>query len=803
MNNRQQALMDIIGRPEYKPLKLKEFRMLLEVPEQESESLKNDLNELVNQGKLIRTQRQKYMVNDDTNYAVGKYIAHPKGFGFVDLAEQEDDVFIGKDDTGQAIDGDTVSVRITAQKSEDKRMEGKILQVLERGISELIGTYETGDDFGFVIPDNRRILRDIYIAKQHNLHAVNGHKVVVEILNWGDRDKKPEGKITRIIGHVDDTETEIQSIIMAYGLPNVFQPPLLEEVARIPAQVSVEEIAAQTQREDWRSHLTVTIDGEDAKDLDDAITLVKKGEHYELGVHIADVSHYVRQDSLLDQEALRRGTSTYLIDRVIPMLPKELSNGICSLNAGQDRFCLSCIMEVDGSGQVVSHRIVETVINVDQRLNYSEVARVLEENDNQLMIQYHHLLDLFYDMKRVQQILHAKRVQRGSIDFNFEESKFKLDAEGRILEVMPYHRNIATKIIEEFMLLANETVAEDFYWQEIPFLYRNHDEPDNEKIKYLANFIYNFGYSIQGRLENLHPKEFQRLISSIQGTDEESVVSRLILRSMKQAKYEEYCNGHFGLAANYYCHFTSPIRRYPDLQIHRIIKQAINGQLSDEKTKHYADILPHVGRETSRLERRAVEVEREVTKYRKCEYMEDKIGQIYDGVISGLTNWGMFVELDNTVEGLVPMTWLDDDYYQYNADQMILVGEHSQKIYRLGQKLKVQLMKVDKRQKTIDFKLVQDEAEQSKPSLERPVKPKRKKKADSQKADSQKANSQKADSKQRKGESDKADRRKSAAKKSKKTKSADGKTKTGKSGYFSKTKAKSQKTKKHRSAKKH
>ena len=530
--------------------------------------------------------------------------------------------------------------------------------------------------------------------------AVTGHKVVVTMTEYGGERKKPEGIITEIIGHVNDPGTDILSIVKAYNIPDEYPPEVMRQVSRMPDEVLPEDMAG---RKDIRGWQTVTIDGEDAKDLDDAITLSREDYGYKLGVHIADVSHYVMEGSPLDEEALKRGTSVYLVDRVIPMLPHKLSNGICSLNARTDRLALSCIMEIDPQGRVIGHEVAETVINVDRRMTYTAVDAIVTGRDEAVMKEYEGFVEMFDLMKELADILREKRTQRGSIDFDFPETKIILDEKGKPVEIKPYDRNAATKIIEDFMLMANETVAEDYFWQELPFVYRTHDNPDPEKMKRLGVFINNFGYSIRTQNGEVHPKELQKLLTKIEGTEEEALISRLTLRSMKQAKYMPMCTGHFGLAAKYYTHFTSPIRRYPDLQIHRIIKENLHGRLTEKRIAHYDKILTGVTVQCSATERRAEEAERETVKLKKCEYMAKRIGEVFEGVISGVTNWGFYVELPNTVEGLVHVSELHGDYYIFDEERMELRGETGGEIFKLGQKIAVQVTGTDRLMKTIDF----------------------------------------------------------------------------------------------------
>ena len=585
------------------------------------------------------------------------------------------------------------------------------MKILSHGLTKVVGTYQKSKSFGFVIPDLEKISTDIYIPAEGSKGAVTGHKVVVELTDYGDDKHKPEGRITEILGHVNDPGVDILSIVKGYDLPVEFEEKLLNQAERVGKPVSEADMAG---RRDLRSLQMVTIDGEDAKDLDDAVSLTREGENYCLGVHIADVSNYVQENSALDREALNRGTSVYLVDRVIPMLPHTLSNGICSLNQGEDRLALSCLMKVNKKGEVVSYEIAETVICVDRRMSYTAVRKILEEGDPELIQEYEELVPMFQDMQELAAILRKKRRQRGSIDFDFPESKIILDQKGNPVSIEPYERNVATDLIEDFMLLANETVAQHFYWMEVPFLYRTHETPDTEKIEKLATFIHNFGYHIKIKTSDheVHPKEIQKLLASIEGTEEEALIARLALRSMKQAKYSVECTGHFGLACACYCHFTSPIRRYPDLQIHRIIKEQLRGRLMEKRIDHYKEILPEVARQTSRLERRADEAERETDKLKKAQYMKHHIGETLEGIISGITAWGIYVELPNTVEGMIHVARLTGDYYYYKEETFEMVGRDTGRCFKLGQRLKVFVDSVDMVSKSVDFLLAEDDMEE-------------------------------------------------------------------------------------------
>ena len=719
-------------------MKAKELAILLNIPKSQREDLMEVLDALVAEGRIGVSKKGKYG-KAETFSVNGIFSGHPKGFGFVTVEGMEQDVFIPEDKTGAALHGDRVQIVVepdsrmsgsrSGMGSGGRRAEGAVIRVLEHANEEVVGYYQKNKNFGFVIPDNQKLAKDIFIPQGCDMGAVTGHKVVVKITDFGSEKHKPEGRVTEIIGHVNDPGTDILSIVRAYGLPEAFPQEVMEEIEDIPDHVTVPGQPVEmgslygisnlvspdgwggelSGRLDLRGLQTVTIDGEDAKDLDDAVTICRDGQgHYILGVHIADVSHYVKEGSPLDREARKRSTSVYLVDRVIPMLPHKLSNGICSLNAGTDRLALSCIMEVDAQGTVLDHRIAGTVIHVDRRMTYTAVNAVVTDRDEAVMAEYEEFVPMFDCMKELADILRENRRKRGAIDFDFPESKIVLNEQGKPLEIKPYERNAATRIIEDFMLLANETVAEDYYWQSIPFLFRSHDNPDPEKMKQLGTFINNFGYFIKMQHGEIHPKELQKLLDKIEGTPEEALLSRLTLRSMKQAKYTTLCSGHFGLATRYYTHFTSPIRRYPDLQIHRIIKETLKGGLSDKRAAHYEKILPEVAVQTSALERRADEAERETDKLKKCEYMSRFIGQDFDGAISGVTNWGLYVELPNTVEGLVRMSDLDDDYYIFDEQHYELIGEMTKKTYKLGQPVRVTVSSTDRLLRTVDFILAKD-----------------------------------------------------------------------------------------------
>ena len=747
MDRRKKFILELMGDPIYQPMRLREISSLLRLSKEEKRELYDVLDKLCEEGKVSVDRKGRYekvkgkwkKKKDDRYYddrreeygseygrkkkdknkkdknkkeqpegiqAEGTFIGHPKGFGFVEIEGQDEDIFIPESDTGTAMHQDKVRIIIRDDKKEGKRQEGVVVKVLERGMPEIVGTYQLNRDFGFVISDNPKFSKDIFIPRKEAAGIKNGDKVIAVITDYGSGNKNPEGKIKENLGNIRTPGTDILAIVKSFGIPSEFPEKVMKQAQRVPDHVLD---ADRDGRLDLRHLQTVTIDGEDAKDLDDAISLTKEGDIYHLGVHIADVSNYVQYNSALDREALKRGTSVYLADRVVPMLPERLSNGICSLNQGEDRLALSCLMDINEKGKVVSHQIAETMINVNERMCYTDVKNILEDTDEEAKKRYDALIPMFFMMKELSGILRNSRHHRGSIDFDFPESKIILNAAGKAIDVKPYEANVATKIIEDFMLMANETVAQEYCTEEIPFVYRTHDNPDPEKVESLLTLLHNQGVKIQKAKEEITPKEIQQIIESIEGLPNEAMISRLVLRSMKQAKYTTECSGHFGLAAKYYCHFTSPIRRYPDLQIHRIIKDNLRGRLMREgRTEHYAEILDEVARQSSVCERRADEAERESDKLKKAEYMSYHLGEEFEGIISGVTGWGLYVELPNTVEGLVHVNTLRDDYYVFDQESYELRGEMTKKVYKLGDKVRVRVADADKMLKTVDFELVSD-----------------------------------------------------------------------------------------------
>lgn len=708
---RKKLILELMGSEFYVPMKEKELAIMMQVRPEDRYILTEILGELIAEGKIEVSKRGKYSLYDEKralreNTVTGVYLSTMKGFGFIEVEGREDDLFVSEADSLNAYNGDTVRALILPGRTKNGRhTEAKIIEVLERANDCIVGTYQKSNkSFGFVIPDNVRFNSDIYVRVEDSMGAMDGHKVVVKLNSYGDAHKSPEGVVTEIIGHINDPGVDIMSIVKGYGLNVEFPEKVMNRVANVADSVSEADMAG---REDLRDVLMVTIDGEDAKDLDDAVSLTMNGEDYVLGVHIADVSNYVQENSALDWEAKERGTSVYLVDRVIPMLPHRLSNGICSLNAGEDRLALSVIMTIDRNAGLKDYRIVESVINVNHRMNYSSVNRIIAlKDETERALFPKETVDMLDKMYELSRILRDRRHKRGAIDFDFPESKVVLDAAGHPVDIVLRERNAATKLIEDFMLEANETVASHYFWQEIPFVYRTHETPDGEKIERLAAFINNFGFHIHSMGDTIHPKEIQKLMDEIDGSEKQYMIARVILRSMKQAKYSTECLGHFGLAAKYYCHFTSPIRRYPDLQIHRIIKDCIRNRMNESRITHYEEILPGVSELSSKRERRAEEAERETLKLKKVQYMENRLGEEFDGVISSITEWGMYVELPNTIEGMVRLDSLRDDHYEYDDMTYSLKGIKHGRVFRLGESVRIKVADVDTYMRTIDFEIV-------------------------------------------------------------------------------------------------
>ena len=701
----REQLLGLINDPHYNPLKREELALIFNIHPSEMPMFYNFLDELEEDGYIIKTKKGRVMSPNKMGLFVGKFVAHRKGYGFVESDEEfTQDLFIPKDDINGALHNDRVMAEIVTPATEDKRAEGKVIKIIKREVTRVVGLFQENKSFGFVVPDDKKFNQDIFIPKRGFNGAKNDEKVVCEITLWPQENRKPEGKIIEVLGKKGERGVEIDSIIRAHGLPEEFPKKVIDEANYVSSQDLEDEIA---RRLDLR-HLDIfTIDGEDAKDLDDAISIeVLPNGNYKLGVHIADVTHYVREKSKLDKEALKRATSVYLVDKVIPMLPKQLSNGVCSLNPFEDKLTLSCIMEIDENGKVVNSEIAETVINSKARMTYTEVSDILEKDDEKLKQTFAKQVEDFKNAEKLARILMKRRERRGAIDFDFPEAKIILNREGKVVDIKCYERRISNKMIEEFMLVANETVAEHFYWLQLPFVYRIHETPSAEKMEDLNKFIATFGYHIKGDLEDVHPKEIQSLVEKIKGTKEEESISTIALRSMKQAKYSPQCIGHFGLAAKYYCHFTSPIRRYPDLQIHRIIKEQLNNKLNNKRQEQLSHIVEYASTQSSERERAAELAERDVHDFYKACYMADKVGQEFDGVVSSVTSFGMFVELENTVEGLIRLANMRDDYYIYNQETYTIMGERSHKTFKIGDTVRIKVDNVNVDFREIDFVLI-------------------------------------------------------------------------------------------------
>ena len=704
----KEVILNFMKEEAYKPMEIPEIAKIFNINKNEYKSFKKAIKTMEKEGLLARDESDKLGLAQRMGVITGKIEIHDRGFGFlIPDIEGIKDLFIAKTNLMGAMNGDRVVAKIIKEGRNGKRTEGIIINIVERVNKNIVGIYEDNKSFGFVLPEDKRIQNDIFISKKDRNGAKKGQIVMVEITRWPDgKRKNPEGKVVEILGRPGDKGIDIDIIIRKYNLPEDFPPSVLNSALDIEDFITEDEIKG---RLDLRNVKMVTIDGEDAKDLDDAVSIERlENGNFKLGVHIADVTHYVKERSVIDKEAFKRATSVYLIDRVIPMLPKKLSNGICSLNPKVDRLTLSCIMEVNRQGKVVNHTIAQSVIKTNERMTYTDVTKILRDNDVELIERYKDLVDDFKAMEELCKILRKKRLDRGAIDFDFEECKIILDEKGKPIDIKPYERAIANRMIEEFMLLANETVAEHMEKLKVPFVYRIHENPDAEKLEKFKAFIYNLGYNDITWGEEVNPKALQRVLDKFKGENEETIISTLLLRSMMQARYSPECAGHFGLAADYYCHFTSPIRRYPDLQIHRIIKEYLNKELTENRSKKLVSIVDSAAKQSSEMERVAQEAEREVDDLKKAEYMKDRIGEIFEGMISSVTGFGAFVELPNTIEGLVHITSFRDDYYIYDEDRLILIGERNKKIYRLGDKLKVLCSKVDILSREIYFEIVED-----------------------------------------------------------------------------------------------
>lgn len=707
----KEKIMEFMRDIAYKPMELNEIAKIFSLTKNEQKDLKKILKVMESEGIILKNKSEKYGLVESMGLIKGKFIGHQKGFGFVNIMQEgASDIYINANEVHGAMHGDIVLVKILKEGGNDnRRSEGEIVKVIERSNKTIVGIYESSQNFGFVIPEEKKIYNDIFIPKTQKGDAKDGDVVIIEITQWPDGRRNPEGKVVEVLGKKGQKGVDILTIIKKFNLPEEFPEKVEEYAANIQEEIPQEEY---DRRRDLRNLVMVTIDGEDAKDLDDAVSLeLLENGNYKLGVHIADVSHYVREKNTLDKEALKRATSVYLIDRVIPMLPKKLSNGICSLNPKVDRLAMSCFMEINKAGKVVANEVFESVIKTSERMTYTDVTKILVENDEELIKRYDYLVDMFKDMEKLCKILNKKRMDRGAIDFDFAESKIILDEFGKAVDVKPYERAIANRIIEEFMLVCNETVAEYMFWSNIPFIYRIHEDPKEEKLDQFYEFIHNLGHPVK-RTKEVFPGALQEIVDTFKGKKEETVVSTLLLRSMMQARYSPESLGHFGLAAKYYSHFTSPIRRYPDLMIHRIIKEFLNGGIGTGRMEKLAVTVDYASRQSSDMERLAQEAEREVDDLKKAEYMADKVGEIYEGIISSVTSFGFFVELPNTVEGLVHISALHDDYYNYDERHLCLIGDMTKNTYRLGDEIKIKVERVDVENKEVYFAVYNENADE-------------------------------------------------------------------------------------------
>ena len=645
-------------------------------------------------------------MQEENRFIEGIFRRHERGFGFVIVEDQEDDIYIAKEDSKDAFSGDRVLVKLK-KKSNGARQEGIILKVIEHKKDTLVGTFQKNKNFGFVIPDDKKLCRDIFISKKNFGKARNNHKVLVQITKYPQKGKKAEGKILEVIGNVNEAGIDMLSLIKDYDLPYRFPKDVVKEAQKFGDKINPNDIAG---RVDLRSKYDIfTIDGEDAKDLDDAVCVQKlENGNYKLDVHIADVSHYVQENTLLDKEALLRGTSIYMLNRVIPMLPRELSNGICSLNEGQDRYTLSVSMEIDNKGKIISSEVYKGIINVTRRMSYKDVQAILDNSNEEIVTKYKDYIADFKLMEELAKILKEKRITKGYLNLDIPESKIILDQDGYAIDVCKYETTFANEIIEQFMLAANETIAEKFYWLKAPFIYRVHEEPDIEKVNELNKLLFNFGYKIHVKEGKIYPAEFSKILKEVEGKPEKKIVSNMILRTLKVAVYDSENKGHFGIASKYYCHFTSPIRRYPDLFIHRIISKYLKYDytMSEKQVEFYNKVAENDAKQSSDREKIATQVERDSIDIKKAEYMSKKIGEQYEGIISGVTQFGVFVELENTVEGLIRFENLGDEYYEYDADHKILIGERTKETFKIGDKINIEVIDANKQEKRISFKRI-------------------------------------------------------------------------------------------------
>ncbi|WP_313127057.1 ribonuclease R [Proteiniclasticum ruminis] len=701
-----EKILAMVSDHQYRPMTIDEMAQVLGVEKQDKKLLRNTVEGLLKEGALLKIKKEKIVLPERYGVYVGRIDVNKRGFGFVFRGEGKGDIFVPENALKTAMNGDKVQVKLIRENAGTKRAEGEILEVLERKNSKIIGVYEQTKAFGFVRPEDQKLQHDVFISKSNRNFAETGDVVVVEITKWPEKGRNPEGIIVEILGKKGDKGVDILTVVKKFNLPEAFPPKVLTYTDSLSEAADEKEFS---KRRDLRGEKIMTIDGADAKDLDDAVSVVKlENGMYKLSVHIADVSHYVQENTPLDKEAFKRATSVYLLDLVIPMLPEKLSNGLCSLNPFEAKLALSCDMIIDAQGKVVEHEIYESVIESKLRATYEDVTKVLQGEMNESLAKYQEFVPMIEDMRDLQKILEKKREKRGAIEFDFPESKITLDKLGKPVDVSLYPREISNKVIEEFMLVCNETVSEHMFWTHMPFIYRVHEEPDEEKLKAFTEFSYNLGYPVK-LYAGIQPKSLQEVLKKVEGKKEEPVLAKLLLRSMMQARYSPENIGHFGLAATYYSHFTSPIRRYPDLMIHRIIKEFLHGKIDEKRVRSLIPLVSEASKQASEMERVAVDAERELDALKKAEFMQQHIGEVFEGIISSVTNFGLFVELPSTIEGLIHITSLYDDYYVYDERYMTLIGERAGKKYALGEKIRVLVANVNLDSREIFFEIDEEE----------------------------------------------------------------------------------------------
>ena len=710
----KEQILELLGSKEYIPMSDEELVRFFQLEGKEIGTFIGQLDEMYEGGQVFKTKRDKYVLSGTLGIVAGTLQKHKKGFGFVIPADPEQaelggDIFVSEENMHWAMNGDLVAVKLLKGQGAHKRREGAVARIIRHAHEELVGTFYARKGFGFLVPDDPRLTDDVFVSQNHWNEAQTGDKVVVKIIQWPNGELNAEGVVTEILAREGEPGGDIKALIRQYKKTREFPVDVQAEADSVETALADRTTAEWEAlgRRDLRDDMVITIDGADSKDFDDAVAVRRlPNGNWMLSVHIADVTHYVREGKPLDREAYNRGTSIYILNQVIPMLPERLSNGICSLNPGEDRLTLSVDMEIDKRGQIVGHEIYEAVIRSKERMVYTDVSDMLEDPEAPQWERYSHIKDLLLDMEELAGLLRKRREAHGSIDFDLDESYIKLDDEGRPVDIGIAERRVANKLIEDFMLAANETVAEHFYWMGVPFVYRVHDKPQADRITELKRFLGRFGLILKGSADSIHPKALNELLAQAEEMEEQHVINTVTLRAMQKAVYSPECLGHFGLGMKYYCHFTSPIRRYPDLMIHRIIKESLHGELTAERIDQLAVKVEEASAQSSVTERQAQEMEREADKMKMTEYMAGHIGEYFDGIISSVTNFGFFVQLENTVEGLVRAADLQDDYYQFQPEQYRLIGERYHKIYGLGDRVTIQMTRASVASREIDFALV-------------------------------------------------------------------------------------------------